>query len=338
MSAAAPDTARDAAPVLAIVGPTASGKTALSLPLAEALSAEIISMDSRQVYRGMDIGTAKVTPAERSRVPHHGLDLVDPGARYSAGRFARDARRWIPEIRSRGRLPMLVGGTGFFLKALLEPVFREPPMDPDRRLELQSALDTFPREELDRWVERLDPERAALARAGGPQRLVRTLEVALLTGRPLSWWHAHAPPEAAPVPARIVRLVLPRAENVARIDARAQAMFDEGLLAEVDGLLQAGVTRGDPGMTGTGYREAADVLLGEASLEEAVARVQQATRAYARRQVTWFRHQLPPGVLELDALLPLADQVDTVLQWWGTGSPRTRADASQSVPANEVPT
>ncbi|TVP47082.1 MAG: tRNA (adenosine(37)-N6)-dimethylallyltransferase MiaA [Gemmatimonadales bacterium] len=323
--------------VLAIVGPTASGKTALSLPLAEALDGEIISMDSRQVYRGMDIGTAKVTPAERSRVPHHGLDLVDPGERYSAGRFARDARGWIREIRGRGRLPMLVGGTGFFLKALLAPVFREPPMDPERRLELQAALDALPREELSRWVERLDPERAALARAGGPQRMVRTLEVALLTGRPLSWWHAHAPPEAAPVPARIVRLVLPRAENVARIDARAQGMFDGGLLAEVDRLLRGGATPDDPGMTGTGYREAADVLLGKDSLEAAVARVQQATRAYARRQETWFRHQLPPGVLELDALLPPAAQVDTVLRWWGTGPPGGEASASKSEPATEVP-
>jgi len=329
------------APVLAIVGPTASGKTALSLPLAEALDAEIISMDSRQVYRGMDIGTAKVTPEERSRVPHHGLDLVDPGERYSAGRFARDARGWIGEIRGRGRLPILVGGTGFFLKALLEPVFREPPMDPDRRLELQAALDGLPGEELARWVERLDPERAALARAGGPQRMVRTLEVALLTGRPLSWWHAHAPPEAAPVSARIVRLVLPRAENVARIDARAQGMFDGGLLAEVDRLLRAGATPDDPGMTGTGYREAADVLLGRDALEGAVARVQQATRAYARRQVTWFRHQLPPGVLELDALLPPAAQVDAVLRWRGTGPPGGEASASpdpaSTEPATEVP-
>lgn len=303
-------------PVLALVGPTASGKTALSLPLAEALDAEIISMDSRQVYRGMDIGTAKVRAAERVRIPHHGLDLVDPGERYSAGRFARDARDWIGEIRGRERLPLLVGGTGFFLRALVEPVFREPPLDPLRRWELERLLEALPPDELARWVNRLDPERAEVAVAGGPQRMIRTLEVALLTGRPLSWWHAHAPAEADPVAVRIVRLRIPREENVRRIDARALEMFDRGLLAEVDRLLRAGATPGDPGMTGTGYREAADVLLGRSSLDEAVARVQAVTRAYARRQETWFRHQLPPGVLELDALLPLRDQLEEVLRWW----------------------
>ena len=309
---------RRAPPVLALVGPTASGKTALSLPLAEALDAEIISMDSRQVYRRMDIGTAKVTAAERVRIPHHGLDLVDPGERYSAGRFARDARRWIGEIRGRGRLPLLVGGTGFFLRALVEPVFQEPPMDPARRSALQRLLEGLPADELARWVVRLDPERAELAVAGGPQRMLRTLEVALLTGRSLSWWHSHAPAEADPVAVGIVRLRIPREENVRRIDARAVEMFDRGLLAEVDRLLRGGAAPGDPGMTGTGYREAADVLLGRSSLDEAVARVQAVTRAYARRQETWFRHQLPPGVLELDALLPLDVQVDEVLRWWGT--------------------
>jgi tRNA dimethylallyltransferase len=303
-------------PMLAVVGPTASGKTALSIPLAETLGGEIISMDSRQVYRGMDIGTDKASPADRDRVPHHGLDLVAPGERYSAGQFGRDARGWIEEIRSRDRTPILVGGTGFFLRSLLEPIFREPPMDPERREALRARLAELPVEALDRWVRRLDPERAALAAAGGPQRLARTLEVALLTGRPLSWWHRTAPPDAPPVPARIVRLVLPRAENVRRIDARAERMFERGLLAEVDRLLRSGATPGDPGMTGTGYREAAEVLLGRATLEEAVLRVQQVTRAYARRQVTWFRHQLPPGVFQVDATRPVEEQLSSVLRWW----------------------
>jgi tRNA dimethylallyltransferase len=304
-------------PVLAVVGPTASGKTALSLPLAEALGGEIISMDSRQVYRGMDIGTDKATPEDRARVPHHGLDLVDPRERYSAGQFARDARRWVEEIRGRGHLPLVVGGTGFFLKALLEPVFREPPMEKARKEALRGWLAGLSRERLEDWVALLDPERLDLARAGGPQRLSRTVEVALLTGRPLSWWHDHAPPEAPPVPARIVQLVIPRPENVRRIEARVHRMFDRGLLAETSRLLEAGVRTTDPGMTGTGYREAAGVLLGTLSLDEAMEEVKRVTRQYARRQVTWFRHQLPPGVLHLDALLPLAEQVDTVLRWWG---------------------
>lgn len=310
------------APVLVVTGPTSSGKTALSLPLAERLGAEIISMDSRQVYRGMDIGTDKVPAGDRARVPHFGLDLVAPDEVYSAGRFARDARGWIAQIRGRGRLPLLVGGTGFFLKALIEPIFREPEMDPERRDRLRRWLSKRSREELSRWARVLDPQRAELAEAGGPQRLSRTLEVPLLTGRPLTWWHRHAPAEGRPIAARIVVLTLPREELVRRIDRRAEAMFRRGLLAEVRELLAAGYGPDDPGMTGTGYREAAAHLSGEISLEAAVDRVQRVTRAYARRQVTWFRNQLPPGVLEVDALDPPAVQVERVVRWWSGGADR----------------
>ncbi len=302
--------------MLAVVGPTASGKTALSLALAGILDGEIISMDSRQVYRGMDVGTDKVARADRARVPHHGLDLVDPDQRYSAGRFARDARRWIREIRARGRLPLLVGGTGFFLRALTEPVFKEPELDPERREPLRGWLGDRPREELERWVARLDPARAEVAAAGGPQRLSRTLEVALLSGRPLSWWHRHAPPEGAPVPVRVVLLQRARAELYRRIDARAEAMFRSGLLEEVETLLARGYAPSDPGMTGTGYREAAAVLRGELSQEEAVAEVQRVTRAYARRQLTWFRRQLTGDVRAIQADAPLPEQVAQVLAWW----------------------
>lgn len=311
-----------ASAVLAVVGPTASGKTALSIPLARALGAEIISMDSRQVYRGMDVGTDKVRKEERARVPHHGLDLVDPDRHYSAGRFGRDARGWIREIQGRGGLPLLVGGTGFFLKALVDPVFREPAMDPARRERLRRWLGTRPRSELARWVRRLDPGRVDVAEAGGPQRLSRTLEVALLTGRPLTWWHQHAPPDADPVPIRVVLMELPRDELYRRIDRRAEAMFQGGLLEEVEGLLAVGFEPSHPGMTGTGYREAAGVIRGELTLEQAVYRVQRVTRGYARRQLTWFRHQLPPHPLRIPALEPVRDQVEEVVRWWreGTGA------------------
>jgi tRNA dimethylallyltransferase len=303
--------------VLVVTGPTTSGKTGLSIPLAEALDAEIVSMDSRQVYRGMDIGTDKVTEELRRRVPHHGLDLVYPDERFSAGRWARLARGWTQEIRGRGRLPLLVGGTGFYLKALLEPVFREPAMDPARRDALRRWLDRRPQEELGRWTDALDPHRSELSREGGRQRLSRTLEVALLTGRPLSWWHRTAPPEAAPVRAGIVLLTLPRELLYDQINRRAERMFERGLLDEVKALLDAGFSPGDPGMTGTGYREAAAVLRGELSLEEALDRVQRVTRGYARRQLTWFRNQLPAeGVLRLDATRPPQEGVDRVRDWW----------------------
>jgi tRNA dimethylallyltransferase len=291
----------DAPLFLSIVGATGTGKTEVSLAIAARVPAEVVSMDSRQVYRGMDVGTAKAGAAERGRVPHHGLDLVDPGERYSAGRFAREARGWIADIRARARLPLLVGGTGFFLRAVIDPIFAEPPLDPVRRGALRHWLRGRDRELLSRWVEVLDPDRAPLAREGGPQRLSRTLEIALLTGRPLSWWHRHVPAEASGLPGVVVVLDLPRDEMDRRLDARVAAMVERGLVEEVRSLLAAGYAEDAPGMTGTGYREIAAHIRGEVSLEDALERVRTSTRQYARRQLTWLRHQLPESAVWLDA-------------------------------------
>lgn len=301
---------------LAITGPTASGKTALSLAVARRLGGEIVSMDSRQVYRGMDVGTAKATPGERAAVPHHGLDLVDPDQRYSAGRFARDARRWVRDIRARGRVPLLVGGTGFFLRAVLEPVFAEPPMDEDRRRRLREWLRVQPRERLEAWVRRLDPGRAELAVQGGPQRMSRTVEVALLSGRPLSAWHRSAPPDGAALKGPVVVMTLPREELDRRIDLRVARMLEEGLVDEVRGLLEAGYGPDAPGMTGVGYREIARVLAGATTLEEATEAIRRRTRQYARRQLTWFRNQLPGDARPVDATAPLDVQIARVLDAW----------------------
>ena len=298
---------------LAVTGPTASGKTDLSLALAERVRAEVISMDSRQVYRDMDIGTDKVGRAARAAVPHHGLDLVAPDERYSAGRFARDARRWMDEIHGRGALPLLVGGTGFFLRAVLDPVFTEPPLDPDRLEALRAWLKSQSRERLQRWVERLDPERARLASEGGPQRLGRTLEVALLSGRPLTWWHRAAPLEGDGLPGVVVLLDLPRDEMDRRIDERVAGMLERGLVEEVRALLAAGYVEDAPGLTGTGYREVAAHLRGEATLDQAVEEIRRNTRRYARRQLTWFRHQLPESTLRVDATAPVGEQADAAL-------------------------
>ncbi len=298
---------------LAITGPTASGKTALSLALAERIDIEIISMDSRQVYRGMDIATDKVSDEARATVPHHGLDLVDPDERYSAGQFARDVRRWVAEVRGRDRSPVLVGGTGFFLKAVIEPIFAEPPMDEGRLTALRTFLKAQDTGELARWVHALDPVRAELAVQGGPQRMSRTLEVALLSGRPLSWWHREAPPEADGLEGAVVVLDLPREEMDRRIDGRVARMMERGLLDEVRGLLEAGYTTDDPGMTGTGYREIARHLAGETTLEEAMEEIRSATRKYARRQLTWFRHQLPASTIRIDAMLPLREQLSALM-------------------------
>jgi tRNA dimethylallyltransferase len=310
---------------LAVVGPTAVGKTALSLALAEHLPIEIVSMDSRQVYRDMDIGTDKVSAEERARVPHHGLDLVAPSERFSAGRFAREARAWMDGIETRGRVPVLVGGTGFFLRALMDPIFEEPRLDEDRLGRLRPWLAARDREELARWVEVLDPERAAVAIEGGPQRMSRTLEVALLTGRPLSRWHREAPAQTEGTDGLVVVLELPRDELRRRIDQRVSRMVERGLVDEVRRLVAAGFTETDPGMSGTGYREIITHLKGERSLEEAVEDVRVATRRYARRQTTWFRHQLPGSAVRIDATLPLEERAGRVLAAWaergGAGAP-----------------
>ncbi len=301
---------------LALTGPTTSGKTALSIEVARRLDGEVVSMDSRQVYRGMDVGTAKATPEERRAVPHHGLDLVEPDERYSAGRFARDARRWIEEIRARGRVPILVGGTGFFLRALLEPIFAEPPLDDGRRAALRRYLRGMPLDRLAAWVRRLDPERAGLAVQGGRQRVCRTLEVALLSGRPLTAWHRDAPADGEPLSGVVVLLMVPRDELDRRIEERAARMMRDGLLEEVRRLRDRGFGDDAPGMTGTGYREAAACFEGRATPEETVREIARNTRRYARRQLTWFRNQLPSDARSVDATEPMETQVEEVLDAW----------------------
>lgn len=299
---------------LAIVGPTASGKTALSMEVAKRLDAEIISMDSRQVYRGMDIGTAKATPEQQAAVRHHGLDLVDPDQRFSAGEFGRRARVWIDEIERRGRIPLLVGGTGFFLRVLTNPIFREPSLDPARRRALHGYLAGLDDDTLRRWLEALDPASAVrLSGWGGRQRVFRGVEIALLTGHTLPWWHRHSPPEAPGVPLRIFVLKTPRERLNTAIDARVGEMAAAGLVEEVRNLLERGYGPGDPGMNATGYAEIIPALRGERSLEEALDLVRKHTRAYAKRQMTWFRHQLPEGSTWLDATQPVETLADEVV-------------------------
>lgn len=302
---------------LVITGPTASGKTALSIAVAQRLQGEIISMDSRQVYRGMDIGTAKATPQERALVPHHGLDLVDPDTRYSAGRFARDARATLAEIRARGHTPILVGGTGFFLRALTHPLFEEPPLGTDRRAVLHELLQGWDDAELLRWLDRLDPESAARFRsAGGRQRIQRALEVVLLSGHPISWWQRETGSAEAPLHPLVFVLDLPRSELYRRINERVRGMIAAGFVAEVQQLLARGYSPAAPGMTATGYPEISAYLRGETTLDAAIDAIQRATRRYARRQETWFRHQLPADVIRLDAARGVDDLCEEVVRRW----------------------
>lgn len=310
---------------LAILGPTSSGKTALSIEVARRIDGEIISMDSRSVFRGMDIGTAKPTPEERGDIPHHGIDIAEPSERFNAGRWARYARETILEIRSRGRVPMLVGGTGFFLKAITHPIFTEPELDPERRARLTTEMERMSDTELLRWLEALDPESAARLRDwGGRQRLMRSLEVPLLTGRTLPWWHRNSPPEAPPVPVLAFVLDVPRERLYANIAARVDDMVRAGLIDEVKSLV-ARYGEDAPGLNAHGYAELIPYLRGERTLEDALELVRKNTRAYTKRQETWNRTQLPES-LHLDALRPRADLADEILARW------TEATAFDSEP------
>ena len=277
-----------------IVGPTAVGKTAVAVALARHWPLVVISADSRQVYRGLEVGTGKPTPAERAAVPHLGLDLLDPGQRYSAGRFARDAAQWLGDIPL-GKMPVVVGGTGLYIRALADGLFREPPLDPERRARLAGW--TSQADGLGRWATRLDPKYAG----GGRQRAARTVEVALLNGQPLSWWQRRARAEGVMRP-WYVRLALPRAVLHQRIAERVARMLGAGWVNEVRRVLAAGLEPDAPGLDALGYREIVRHVNGELPADRLEQAIVTSTRRYAKRQETWFRHQLGRSpVVTLDA-------------------------------------
>ncbi len=299
-----------------LVGPTAVGKTAVALGLLGHWPLEVVSADSRQVYRRLDIGTAKPTRKERARLPHHGVDVIDPGSRYSAGLFARDAAGWIDEIRSRGRMPVVVGGTGLYVRALAQGLFREPALDPGRRRALDAWTACLEPLELLRWAGRLDPG----FRGGGRQRAARAIEVALLTGRPLSHWQEAARAHGAIEPWYVV-LTAPRPVLNLRILQRAKEMVRRGLIEEVAAVLSEGHSPNAPGLDGIGVREAVEYLHGQrtrATVPEAIA---VSTRQYAKRQQTWFRHQLGPSVLTLDASRSPERLAAEIAEAWKKTSP-----------------
>jgi tRNA dimethylallyltransferase len=279
-----------------LVGPTAVGKTAIALALTAYWPLEVISADSRQVYRRLDIGTAKPTRKERARVPHHGLDVVEPGGRYSAGHFARDAVGWLTDIRARGKLPVVVGGTGLYVRALADGLFAEPPLDAARRRSLDAWTARLEPIELLRWASRLDPG----FRGGGRQRAARAIEVALLSGYPLSYWQQAARARGSLDPWYIV-LTVPRPVLHQRIARRAEEMVRRGLIEEVAAVLAEGHPPGAPGLDGIGTREAVEYLHGHRSRDTVAEAITVGTRQYAKRQQTWFRHQLCGNVMTLDA-------------------------------------
>jgi len=291
--------AADPPPVVVVLGPTATGKSALGLLLAERLDGEIVNADALQVYRGLDIGTAKPTPEERARVPHHLLDVADPAERFSAGELSRRARLAIADIRVRERRPIVVGGSGLYLRALLEGISPVPPGDPEVRRRLLGRLEEEGLPALHAELGRRDPTTAARLPPGDTQRVLRALEVAEATGRALSEWIARRPYGAARLGAVRLGLTLPRALLYDAIARRVARMVERGWVDEVERLLSGGLSPAAPAFQAIGYREIARHVEGHWSLERALEETVRATRRYAKRQLTWFRKE--PDIIWLDS-------------------------------------
>lgn len=281
----------EAKKILIIVGPTAVGKTATALWLAQEFSGEIISCDSMQVYRGFDLGTDKPSPEERKLVPHHLIDFLDPTEQFSAADFAFQALAIAEEIIGRGHLPIVVGGTGLYHRALTAGLFKGPGRDQALRQKLKTEAREFGLEKLYQKLQEVDPEYARKITPKDSIRIIRALEVYYKTGRPIS---EHFRLTESPLQARgfipgQIGLKLERKELYRRIEERVDRMFEKGLVAEVRKLLEMGLPEEATPFKGLGYRQVLRYLKGEISLEEAIRLTKLETRHYAKRQMTWFR-------------------------------------------------
>jgi tRNA dimethylallyltransferase len=296
-------------PLLVVCGPTGAGKSALAMRLADRHPIAIVSADSRQVYREFDVGTAKPTRAERAAVPHFGIDVSEPTERYSASMWAEGAESWIAQAGRDGVAPVVVGGTGLYIRALVAPLFDAPPLDAARREQLDDMLGALPVPELQRWCRALDPAKAGLGRT----QLLRAIETALLTGERLS--DLQAARARAPRWAPRYLVVDPGPERLAGwIAARTRAMLAGGWPEEVE-RLERTVPAEAPAWNATGYGIVRRLVAGELTPEEAALAIAIETRQYAKRQRTWFRHQLADApVTWVDPAAPDAESV--VERWW----------------------
>ncbi|QXE85713.1 tRNA (adenosine(37)-N6)-dimethylallyltransferase MiaA [Geomonas nitrogeniifigens] len=270
--------------LLVVGGPTGSGKSDLALKLAEQIDAEIVNADSMQIYRGLDIGTAKPSPEELARVPHHLIDIVSPDQDFTASDFRREASAAIEDIDRRGKRAIVVGGTGLYLRALLEGLVDSPTGDP----QLRRQFDDIPGDELLRRLADVDRETAARLHPNDRVRLVRALEVYTQTGRPISAFRAEHGFSGDHYRALKLAISVDRAELYRRIDARVERMLEKGLVEEVRKLLLQGYSRELKSMRSIGYKEVTAYLAGEMTLDEAVTLIKRDSRRYAKRQMTWF--------------------------------------------------
>jgi tRNA dimethylallyltransferase len=295
-----------------ICGPTAAGKSALALELCETNNAVIVSADSRQIYRRFDIGTAKATREQRGRLTHYGIDVASPEERYSAARWASEANEWIGCADNTGKEAVIVGGTGLYIKALVDPLFSAPEVDPLQRAELGRELETKRLAELRRWCERLDPARAHLGRT----QLLRAIETALLSGSRIS--DLHAEHKATTLEVRDEKtaylVVDPGSKRESKIETRIDGMLRAGWADEVRELMRT-VPSDAPAWKASGYSVIRDHVEGRLDLSSARERIIIETRQYAKRQRTWFRHQLPPAAVTV--VNPEDSQARAVVrEWW----------------------
>lgn len=279
-------------PLIVLTGPTAVGKTALSIGLAKAVNGEIISADSMQVYRGMDIGTAKIRPEQMQGVPHHLIDELNPEEPFNVAVFKEYCDRYIQEIYNRGKIPILVGGTGFYIQAVLYDIqFTETETDEAYRDKLQRFAETHGADALHQKLQEVDPEAAKKIHPNNQKRVIRALEYYHQTGQPISEHNETESGKESPYQFRYYVLSLPREILYERINQRVNQMKQEGLVEEVAGLLKRGCTRDLVSMQGLGYKEIIQALEGEISMDAAFDKIKQETRHFAKRQFTWFRRE-----------------------------------------------
>ena len=278
-------------PLIAIVGPTASGKSALGVALAERLSGEVVACDSTQLYRGFDIGTAKPGVSERRGVPHHLIDVLSPQEAATAGGYRQMALQILDDLRQRKRLPVLTAGTGLYLRALLEGLADVPPRSEGLRARLRASVDEHQSGHLHGVLKRFDPDAAMKIAPADDQKLIRAVEICLLTHKPLSEVYRAGRVSLHGWRVLKVGLMPPREKLYERIDVRTIAMLERGWLREVQALLESGLSEDAKPFDFIGYRELRAVLRKEITLEEAQGAIQQATRQYAKRQFTWFRRE-----------------------------------------------
>ena len=301
--------------LVAILGPTATGKSALGIALAERFDGEIVSCDSTAVYRGFDIGTDKVPAGEQRGIPHHMVDVADPLEEYSAARYAREAAATIRDITARGRLPILVGGTGFYYRALTRGLFPGPGRNPELRARLEAIAARRGVERLHRWLGRVDPGSAMRVQLRDLKRIVRALEVYLLTGRALSDHFAATTPALPEYEVIAYALAIPADETATRVAHRVDAQFERGLLDEIRGLLVSGIPETAHPFTGLVYKQALEHLHGVRDEAATRALIVQENRRYAKRQLVWFRKE--PGLAWFDGPGESAATQASVFEWLG---------------------